>query len=148
MTILVAVDRDDNSERLLREAQRLADRFDTDVELIHVMTRDEFVDLERTSVSQTDEAVSPEDVRSVAADVAREIGETVLDEFEAVGRVGKPASEVVSYAQKVDAEYLVIGIRKRSAVGKAVFGSTAQTILVNSDRSVVVVPRAAENRAE
>lgn len=143
MSVLIAVDRNDNSERLIREGKRLADQFGVGIEVIHVMTRDEFVDLERTSVSETDEAVSPEEVRSVAAEVAEEEAEGLLDEFEAVGRVGKPAAEVVSYAQKIDAEYIVVGIRKRSAVGKAVFGSTAQSILTNSDRPVVVVPRAA-----
>lgn len=144
MTVLVAVDRGDGGRGTLEEGKRLADQFDDDLEVVHVLTRKEFVNLERTSVSETHEAVDPDDVREIAADIAAEIAAEVLDadDFTATGAVGDPAGEVLSLATKRDARYIVIGVRKRSPVGKVVFGSTAQEILMDSDRSVVVVPRA------
>jgi len=142
MTVLVAVDRGDEGRGTLEEGKRLAEQFDDDLEVVHVLTRKEFVNLERTSVSETHEAVDPDEVREIAADIAREIAEEVLDDFTATGAVGDPAGEVLSLAKKRDARYIVIGVRKRSPVGKVVFGSTAQEILMDSDRSVVVVPRA------
>jgi nucleotide-binding universal stress UspA family protein len=146
MTVLVAVDREEDARRVLEEGERLAKQFDENLVVTHVLTRKEFVNLERTSVSATDEVVDPDEVRDIAAELADELAEAVLDDYTPVGAVGDPAGEVLTLARKHDASYVVIGIRKRSAVGKAVFGSTAQDILMSTDRSVVVVPR--EKRAE
>jgi nucleotide-binding universal stress UspA family protein len=141
MTVLVGVDRSNNSEPPLEEGARLATELGEDLEVVHVLSRSEFVDLERTSVSETSETLDIDEVRSVAANIARKIAEDVVDDFEATGLVGDAASEVVRLGKKRNARYLVIGIRKRSAVGKAVFGSTAQDILMSTDRPVISVPR-------
>jgi len=144
MTVVVAVDRSDGDRGTLEEGQRLAEQFDDELEVVHVLTRKAFVNLERTSVSETSETIEPGEVREIAAEIAAEIAEEALDsgEFTATGAVGDPAGEILSLARKRDARYVVIGVRKRSAVGKVVFGSTAQEILMDADRSVVVVPRA------
>jgi nucleotide-binding universal stress UspA family protein len=55
------------------------------------------------------------------------------------GRVGQPETQVRSLAEEVDARYVVIGGRNQSPVGKAMFGSTTQSILLNSDRPVLTV---------
>lgn len=141
MTVLVAVDRGDDSRGVLEEGAQLANQFDEDLVVAHVLTRKEFVNLERTSVSETHDAIDPDEVRDIAAELAGEIADEVLDDYTAVGAVGDPAGEVLNLARKHDARYVVIGVRKRSAVGKAVFGSTAQDLLMSTDRSVVVVPR-------
>jgi nucleotide-binding universal stress UspA family protein len=56
-----------------------------------------------------------------------------------IGLVGDPASELLRYAREVDARYVVVGGRKRSPVGKAVFGSVTQEVILNADRPVVTV---------
>lgn len=55
-------------------------------------------------------------------------------------RGNDPADDVLDYADKVDADELVVGIRKRNPTAKVVFGSTAQNILLNSNRPMAVVP--------
>jgi len=47
---------------------------------------------------------------------------------------------LLSISQEIGADLLVIGLRKRSAVGKLITGSTAQAVLLNSDIPVVAVP--------
>ena len=47
------------------------------------------------------------------------------------------ADVIVGTAREVDAELIVIGIRRRSPVGKLVLGSTAATILLEADCTVI-----------
>jgi nucleotide-binding universal stress UspA family protein len=141
MTIVVGLDRDGDAKSTLETAARLAEKFDTGIEVVHVLERDEFMDLERTSVEETAKPVGMDEVRAVAAEIATELVGDTLDEFEVTGLVGDPASELVRLAGERDAEYIVIGVRKRSAVGKALFGSVAQDVLMDTDRPVVVVPK-------
>lgn len=145
MTVLVGVNEGNESRRLLEAAATLARRFDDELEVLHVLSRDDFVELERTSVSETADAVDPSEVREIAASIAEEIAAPVVDEFVATGAVGDTAGEIVSLAKRREARYVVIGVRKRSAVGKAVFGSTAQNVLTSVDRPTLAVPRTNED---
>ena len=53
---------------------------------------------------------------------------------------GLPASDsILSTATEIDAELIVIGLRRRSAVGKLITGSSAQAILLGADCPVVGV---------
>jgi nucleotide-binding universal stress UspA family protein len=49
------------------------------------------------------------------------------------------ADALVSTAQEVDAELIVIGLRRRSPVGKLVLGSNAQRILLDAPCPVLAV---------
>jgi nucleotide-binding universal stress UspA family protein len=50
------------------------------------------------------------------------------------------AADILDYAEEVDADEILLGIRKRNPTAKVVFGSTAQKILLNSNRPMAVVP--------
>lgn len=99
----------------------------------------------RESIERNDEAIDMESIREFAAKQAEEAAENINYPYETIGRVGDASSDVVSYAKKhkaryivIDkARYIVIGGRKRSPAGKAVFGSIAQSILLNAESSVV-----------
>jgi nucleotide-binding universal stress UspA family protein len=79
-------------------------------------------------------------------------GERALDVVEnAVGEAGsverrqfvrgnEPVEDLLQAAREWDADEYVIGIRKRSPVGKMMFGSTAQHLLLEADRPVRCVP--------
>jgi len=45
---------------------------------------------------------------------------------------------ILSHADEAKADSLVLGGRKRSPTGKAVFGSVTQSVIMNTDRPVVV----------
>jgi nucleotide-binding universal stress UspA family protein len=58
--------------------------------------------------------------------------------------LGDPSDAVVQVAQRRDARLVVLGLRERSAVGKMIFGSTAQRILLDATCQVLAVkPRSA-----
>lgn len=51
----------------------------------------------------------------------------------------EPAEDLIRTATEVEAQLLVIGLRRRSPVGKLVLGSNAQRILLDSPCSVLAV---------
>ena len=55
------------------------------------------------------------------------------------GDLGDPSDTVVQVAQRRDARLVVLGLRARTPVGKLVFGSTAQRILLDATCPVLAV---------
>jgi nucleotide-binding universal stress UspA family protein len=50
-----------------------------------------------------------------------------------------PAEDLVNVANEVDAELIVIGLRRRSPVGKLILGSNAQRVLLDAPCPVLAV---------
>lgn len=50
-----------------------------------------------------------------------------------------PAEDLVNVATEVDAELIVIGLRRRSPVGKLILGSNAQRVLLDAPCPVLAV---------
>jgi len=139
MTIVAAVDRSSHASRVVEEAVTLANAFDDSVHVVHVLSRSKFVEMEGENVSETGEAIDLDRVREIAASVAEEAIENANAGADAVGLVGDASDEIVRYADENDTRYLIVGGRKRSPVGKAIFGSVTQSILLNSRQPVVAI---------
>ena len=56
-----------------------------------------------------------------------------------------PADQVLRVAEQTNAELIVIGLRRRTPVGKLIMGSAAQTILLEADAPVLAVKAARED---
>jgi nucleotide-binding universal stress UspA family protein len=122
MTILAAVDDEDGSRAVVQHGYDLAQAFNEELVVLHVLPETED--------------------RKTAQTVAQRFVEEVLDDEEdisAVGRLGDPEARILREAQDSSACYIVLGSRKQTPVGKALFGSVAQIILLNTDRPVVIV---------
>ena len=50
-----------------------------------------------------------------------------------------PGEDLVSFAKENDVDEIIIGVRRRSKVGKLVFGSTAQYVILEAPCPVVAV---------
>lgn len=59
--------------------------------------------------------------------------------------VSRPADAILFVAGQEDADMIVIGMRRRSRVGKLVLGSTAQQILLDSECDVLAVKAPAQD---
>jgi nucleotide-binding universal stress UspA family protein len=134
--IVAAVDRTDRAETVIEEATKLGAAFDEEIHLVHVMTRSEFVQRQRDEYEEDGQGVDPDEIRAIAAEVAREriSGDSP---HQSVGLVGKPEEEIVKYADRENASYVVVSSNKRSPTGKALFGSVSQSVLLNADCPVV-----------
>jgi len=55
-------------------------------------------------------------------------------------RSGKPAKEILEFAAEHDSNAIILGVSRRSPVGKVLFGSVVQAVILDSDRPVMVVP--------
>lgn len=51
---------------------------------------------------------------------------------------GDTVEDILDVADEYDVESVVLGGRKRSPVGKAIFGSVTQSVILETDRPVVV----------
>lgn len=54
-------------------------------------------------------------------------------------RGNEPAEDLIAVAEEVDADLIVIGLRRRTPVGKLLLGSNAQRILLDAQCAVLAV---------
>jgi nucleotide-binding universal stress UspA family protein len=74
------------------------------------------------------------------AKVRDSLGEAGLDyEVRQLVRGLDPAEDLIAVAQEVSAELIVIGLRRRTPVGKLILGSNAQRILLDAPCPVLAV---------
>ena len=63
----------------------------------------------------------------------------VPHEVRGLVRGNEPAADIVDVAEEYDAELIVIGLRRRSPVGKLLLGSNAQRVLLDANCPVLAV---------
>lgn len=137
--IVAAVDKSERAPKVVELAATLANQFDEPLHVVHVMERSEFVSRQRDQSEQEGQPISLEKIKEIAAEHAEDVVDraNIDSDFTPIGHVGDKSGEVCNHAQSNDARFLVIGTRKRSPTGKAVFGSVAQSIILNAPCPVV-----------
>lgn len=167
MTILAAIGGKHEQDRVVEVGHDLAETYGDELVALHVMEEKQFEEIKGRSdtsrpvvVAGVDEAsglayvdsgqpssnYTLEDAVSDAKGVAQEVVSRTLSEDQQDivrmdARVGDPETEIVKVADELDARFVVVGGRKRSPTGKAVFGSVSQSVILNSDKPVVTITR-------
>lgn len=135
--VLVPVD--SSTERAERAATTVAAYPDSDSE-IEVVLLNVFEEFDVTGEGRnfrSDEVYEEEDFPesvSGAETVLEDAGITVSKRREH----GDPAEKILEVARAIDADNIVMSGRKRSPAGKVIFGSVAQSVLLDSDRPVTL----------
>lgn len=123
--VVIAID--EESERARKQARAVADLPQSAEEvratLLHVFT-------------ENPGGASATQVGSVRR--AEELLENEAVEVQIAERSGEPASAILDFAQSEDADCICVGGRSRTPAGKAIFGSVSQSVILQSDRPVLV----------
>jgi len=145
MTILVAIGEEHQSNPVVETAYDLARAYDEPLNVLHVIPSAEFNEHKQAiegDLSGFDDYSLAQEEESAAEFAERVVDET-LDgarvELSGIGRVGDPVEMVLSVVEEITPQYLVIGGRRRSPAGKAIFGNKTQSILLEADVPVVTV---------
>lgn len=144
--ILVAIGPNDRDhiEEFLDIVKPIAEPTGVAVYLLHVFPRDEYEDLmAQLDIDPTTGNLQPgvlaerhEDLRRPAEQLEEHGIETRIR-----GTVGEPETEVPRIADDIHADLLFIGGFGRSPAGKAIFGDSAQQILLNAPCPVTYIRR-------
>ena len=143
---LVVVDDVDDIEHLVAEAGRLAAGVGADLRLLHVRTDTEYEQdrraiqgVEDLETQSYDLDQATEGARQFAADAGSDALADLDVEYEAVGAVGGRAEQILAVAEEHDCDHVFISGRRRSPSGKALFGDTAQQVILNFPGPVTIV---------
>ena len=139
--ILVAVDREDQAETPIRFALDLARRVGAEIIVFHSISDKEVEDREQLPAPANYLDFMMEETERELAELVKSLaGDGETPAVRVVARTGDPAEEILALAEKEDCDLCVIGLRRRSRVGKFLLGSRLQDVLMSTDRPVVAVP--------
>ncbi|HYO20159.1 MAG TPA: universal stress protein, partial [Dermatophilaceae bacterium] len=86
------------------------------------------------------DATEAERLEQALAEIRAELEASGLDYDErTLVRGSEPADDLIAVAEEVNADLIVIGLRRRSPVGKLLLGSNAQRILLEASCPVLAV---------
>ena len=92
------------------------------------------------SAKRADDVVSVERIEADLESAAEQVAALGLHvDTHLLIRGGSPGEDLTTFANEKRVDYIVIGIKRRSKVGKIIFGSTAQYVIVKAACPVITV---------
>ncbi len=129
MKILVGYEKSAVAEEALALAKKHAEAFDAKVYLITSLTRSHELQLEDIQKSERE-------LKNLRTQFTKE---GIACETHAIVSAVTPGEDLVQFATDNEIDEIVIGVRRRSKVGKLLFGSNAQYIILQAPCPVVSV---------
>lgn len=129
MKILVAYHGTNVGNEILKTAVKHAKAFGDEVLLMTSLEGDDKTDLEEINKAETD-------LRNASKRLDKE---DVPNEAHLIVKGHTPGEDIVAFAEEQECSEIIIGVKSRSKVGKFLFGSTAQYVILNAHCPVVSV---------
>jgi nucleotide-binding universal stress UspA family protein len=141
-TVVIAVGRDEGAraDRFVEIGEELAECGASFV-VAHVFRNQETADKAAAQLDLQDGSASDVARRLESVRRVRKGFDAAGVDYEVEGLVGDPGKKISELTGDVGANRVVVGGRQRSPTGKAVFGSTAQDILMSAQCPVTFVRR-------
>jgi len=142
-TVLLALGPNDDTriEELARTVTDIAGPSNATVVLAHVFTPEEYEEA-TNRLDFVDSADADVDEVAQRLSTMREVEKALNDagiDYRITGRIGEHGARIVDMAEEENVDHIIVGGRRRSPTGKAVFGSTAQHVLLESPAPVTFV---------
>ena len=129
MKILVGYDGSNSAKDALALAQKHAQAFNAEVIVVSSLTGG--------SVTHSVELAHANEDLEYARKLFEESG--IPCSTELLVRGMSPGEDLIEYAKEHDVDEIIIGIKRRSKVGKLLFGSNAQYVIIKAQCPVVTV---------
>jgi len=129
MKIMLAYNRSDAAQDALQLAIAHGRAFKASVLVVTAMEGGPAVSREQFARAERELRFAENELKG--ADVPCKTHLVVMD--------GSPAEMLLSFARKNGVDEIIMGVQKRSRVGKLLLGSTAQFLILNADCPVVTV---------
>ena len=129
MKIMVGYDRSNVATEALELAKKHAKAFDAKVYVVRSLAQSREMKLE--DIQKAEQEL--ENIRRSFRD------EGMACKTEAIVSSISPGEDLVQFAQENEIDEIIIGVRRRSKVGKLIFGSNAQYIILMAQCPVVTV---------
>lgn len=151
-TILYASDLGEGSRPAFRHAVNLAQKFNAKITYLHVIEpipESSRVLIEGYMGEQQYELTQKENLKQITEDATQRVkgffGEEFVDDvnklnIDIVIKIAKPWRCVLDTADDIDADLIILGARKHSAVEKLFLGSTSNKVAQHSTRPLLIVP--------
>lgn len=131
MVILTAIDRDPGCKGVVETAYDLSTSMDMQLVILHVVPEDSDEDAAREEITEIVTSVTGDlediDLRIMPEQTRRDLP------------TGRTANHILQVAEEIDPDYIVIGSRKKTKLGKILLGSVSKLILANAEVPVVTV---------
>jgi hypothetical protein len=108
MVVVAVVSGTTKSDNVVIEAARQADDRGTDVHVLYVLGLGWYANLELLLSERLGIPTGIETIRESCQRKAERIAEPILEEYEAVGLVGRPIDEIIQYVRQVDGNCVVL----------------------------------------
>lgn len=146
---LVVTDPSDRAPELIREAGELAEAEGVPLHVLTVVTQDEFDNdtevlgsiegFESTSYNTSPEQYAEKVAKTAISDLLTDLNIEIEPIGWAVKDDDERANTILSVAEDQECDYIFLIGQRRRPTGKAVFGDTAQRVILNFDDYVVTL---------
>ena len=136
MKFLVCYDNSEMSKFVVKRAQKHAQVWDATLEIVQVVKRDQ--PIEHSKLLEMEETIG-DDIRSLFKNCKIQYKfQMLVDDID-------EGSRMIELAQRKKVDLIFLGLKKRSKVGKMLFGSNAQQIILNSPCPVISFSHSAKD---